>query len=116
MVRIVIFVFLSAFSSFAFSVYWTIKPTGTMANTRGQVAVNFGNNIPTSPNPSDSQWESCYGNWLYFHETQNGEPVSDAMVSNMLAIALSAYKTNQDIRVGVERDESGKCYTTQIFE
>lgn len=116
MIRIVLFVFLSAFSSFAFSVYWTIQPTGTMAKADGQVAVNFGNNIPTGPNPSDSQWEPCSGNWLYFHKTHNGQTVSDSVVSNMLAIALSAYKTNQQIRVAIERGTDGRCYTSQIFE
>ena len=99
------------------AVFWTVKAqNGVHTTTTGTVAINIGNYSPTGANPAGTEWVDCASNWIYFHKTADGDLVEDKYVDRMLSVALAAYKTDSRIRVGINRDASGKCYTTQIFD
>lgn len=99
------------------AVYWTVKAdNGIYSTSAGTAAINIGNYIPTGPNPAGTVWEECSNNWIYFHKKADGTLIEEKYVDRMLSIALAAYKTNSNIRVGIDRDASGKCYTSQIFD
>jgi hypothetical protein len=50
------------------------------------------------------------------HKTADGTAIDDKYADRMLTIALAAYKTDSRIRVKIERDDSGSCYTNQIYD
>lgn len=97
--------------------YWTVKAeNGIMATSSGRLAINLGRYIPTGPNPSGTAWEECYQNWIYFNKRADGTLVEEAFADRMYSTALAAYKTDSHIRVSIDRDSGGRCYTTQIYD
>ena len=108
---------LLAASANSWSVYWTVKAEGgVIATTAGKVAINIGAYQPAGPNPAETVWESCHQNWINFHVNEKGEPISEKHVDRMFAIALAAEKTGNALRVNILRDESGNCYTAQMYD
>lgn len=98
------------------TVFWSVKATGIHTTTDGTAAINIGSSEPVAPNPSETVWAACHQNFIYFHKKADGELVSDAYVNRMLSVAMGAFKTDSWIRVGLNRSESGRCYTSQIFD
>lgn len=95
--------------------FWTVKAKGIHTTTSGTSAIFIGGYKPTGPNPADTVWEGCHQNFIYFHQRADGEKVDEQYVDRMLSIALAAFKTDSYIRVGINRSESGRCYTSQVF-
>jgi hypothetical protein len=99
------------------AVFWTVKATkGILTTSAGTVAINIGDYSPTGPNPAGTEWEDCKNNWIYMHKTADGTAIDDKYVDRMLSVALAAYKTDSKIRVQIERDDTGYCYTAQIYD
>nr|VFK81340.1 MAG: hypothetical protein BECKSD772D_GA0070982_13152 [Candidatus Kentron sp. SD] len=99
------------------TVYWTVKAeNGVHTTSSGMVAINIGNYQPTGPNPSSTVWEACSHNWIYLHKAADGTIIEDKYVDRMLSVALAAYKTDSRIRVAIDRDASGRCYSAQVFD
>jgi hypothetical protein len=97
-------------------VFWTVKTeNGVLTSSSGTVAINIGNNTPTSPNPSGTNWNPCNNNWIFLNKTADGSTINSKYIDRMLAVALVAYKTDTAIRVKIERDASNNCYSSQIF-
>jgi hypothetical protein len=97
--------------------YWSVKAKGGIHTTiDGTVAINIGNYSPSYPSSASSSWVPCKNNWIFFNKTSGGTNVEDKYVDRMLSVALAAYKTDSIIRVGIDRDSSGYCYTMQIFD
>lgn len=98
-------------------VYWTTKINGGVhATAGGTVAINIGNYTPTGPNPSNTVWQECKNNWVYLNKKADGTRIEDKYIERMLAIAISAYKTDSRVRLSITRDEAGKCYSSQIYD
>jgi hypothetical protein len=53
---------------------------------------------------------------VYFHITAENERVEEKYIDRMLSVALSAFKTGSSVRLAIKRSETGKCYTSQIFD
>jgi hypothetical protein len=99
------------------AIYWTVKADGgIMTTSSGISATNIASYIPTGLNPSDSIWESCKNNWVYFNKAADGSFFEEKYIDRMLSTALAAYKTNSLIRVAIERDASNNCYSSQVFD
>ena len=97
--------------------YWTAYIKGVHTTTNGTVAVNIGSTqTPFGPNPAGSVWESCSGNWIYFHTDASGNAIKEVYIDRMLSTAISAFKTGTKVRFSISRSSSGKCYTGQIFD
>ena len=97
-------------------VYWTVEAEySVLVKKDGTVAINIGSNTPTSPNPSGTNWYPCGGNFIFLHKTADGSTINSKYIDRMLAVALVASNTSSVIRVGIERDASNNCYSSQIF-
>lgn len=97
--------------------YWTVKAEGgVLAKANGQVAINIGSFQPISPNPPTSVWTSCPSNWIYFHQTVDGAAVDPDQLDRMLAIVMSAFKSGSRIRIALDRDTAGTCYTANVLD
>lgn len=97
--------------------FWTVKSEGgVLVTNTGTAALNIGSYQPTGPNPAGTTWVPCNGNYIYFHKKADGSVVDPVLIERMLATALSAFKSSSRIRVSIERDSSGNCYTNQIYD
>ena len=97
--------------------FWTVRiDAGITTSASGNTGINIGQFQPTDPNPATATWAPCNSNWIYFHKKANGELIEDKFVDRMLSVAIAAYKTKSRVRVSLERDASGNCYTSQIFD
>ena len=98
------------------AVYWTVEIKGIVSTNAGLVEINIEDQVPSSPNPSGTDWISCKNNWIVLSKMVDGTAVEGQYVSQMLSVALGAFKTNSKIRVSIDRDSSNNCYTSQIFD
>ena len=106
-------------SSNANAVFWTFQSgsiDGVLVKQDGTASLNIGRSTPVSPNPADSEWEPCPSNWVRFDRTVDGQEVSAENVNRMLTAALLASNTNQRLRLNIIRNESGQCFTDQIYD
>ena len=98
------------------SVFWTVQAKGIMTKFDGTAVINISDNMPTSPNPSGTEWITCKDNWIYFHKAADGTIVEDKYVDRMLSVALSAIKSGTHLRISVDRDSNNRCYTNQMYD
>ncbi|MCH9663759.1 MAG: hypothetical protein K0U66_08925 [Gammaproteobacteria bacterium] len=109
--------FADADSDTSATVFWTVKAeTGVLASASGTASMGIGGSIPSGPNPSGTKWQTCRNNVIYFHQRADGTAIDEKYVNRMLSIALTAFKTGSRIRVAINRSESGRCYTSQVFD
>lgn len=96
--------------------YWSMKVTGIITRSDGNVAINIGTNQPTNPYPSGATWVACVGNWIFFHRDENWISVGDQEINRIMSVALTAYQSNHDVRVGMNRDSGGTCFLTSLHD
>ncbi|PHQ83181.1 MAG: hypothetical protein COB58_10630 [Thalassobium sp.] len=99
------------------TVFWTVKAeAGVYVTNSGVVAINIGSYVPITPSPIGTAWEPCANGWIYINKKADGSVNDEKYIDRMLSVALAAFKTNSNIRIGIDRDPSGSCYTMQIFD
>ncbi|MCH9692340.1 MAG: hypothetical protein K0U59_09835 [Gammaproteobacteria bacterium] len=109
--------FADAESNMSPAVFWTVKAeSGVLASASGSAYIGIGGSIPSGPNPAGTEWQKCKSNIIYFHKKADGTVIDDKYVNRMLSVALTAFKTGSKLRVAIDRDESGRCYTSQVFD
>lgn len=97
-------------------VFWTIKINGIITTSTGRVDIDLGGYTPTGPNPAGTSWVACPSNIVRLATNASGAAVNEKYVDRMLSVALSAYKTNANVRLNIERDGAGNCSSTQVFD
>ncbi len=109
--------FADADSNTSAPVYWTVKAEGgVFASANGTAYINISGYVPSGPNPAGTKWQECKSKIIYFYRKADGTAIDDIYVNRMLSVALTAFKTGSKIRVAIDRSESGRCYTSQIFD
>ncbi|WP_444908292.1 hypothetical protein ACJJIR_10315 [Microbulbifer sp. SSSA008] len=99
------------------AVYWTVYAWNAVhVTSSGTAAINIGNSNPYNPNPSETLWEPCKDNMIYFHQSADGTLIEEKYVDRMLKVALAAVDFNGSrMRVAIDRDENGNCFTSQVY-
>ena len=94
--------------------YWTVKiKGGVISKSNSFTAIHLGG---YQPHETGKQWTQCNNGWIRFDKTHSGTVVSEKSIDRMLAVALTAFKTNGFVRVGIDRDASNNCYTNQMWD